>query len=92
MCAPIKSNQILQKPVNILIVAPSPPNSGEWFSRNHIQGVPSRDAQAVVKAQHEDYHGLTSSKPQEETTDAWKDHRATWWMRERVKVKGWCVW
>lgn len=48
----------------------SPPNSGERFCRDHIQGVPGRDAQAVVKAQHENHHGLAGAKPQEEAADA----------------------
>lgn len=49
---------------------PSPPNSREGLSCDHIQGVPGRDAQAIVKAQHENHHGLTGAKPQEETADA----------------------
>lgn len=55
----------------------SPPDSGEGFSSDHIQGVPGRDAQTIVKAQHENHHGLTSAEPKEETADAWKDHGAT---------------
>lgn len=48
----------------------SPSNSGEGFCRDHIQGVPGGDAQAVVKAQHENHHGLAGAKPQEEAADA----------------------
>lgn len=65
----------------------SPPNSGERFCRDHIQGVPGRDAQAVVKAQHENHHGLAGAKPQEEAADAWKHHRATWWVHTSSKSK-----
>lgn len=48
----------------------SPPNSGERFCRDHIQGVPGGDAQAVVKAQHENHHRLAGAEPQEEAADA----------------------
>lgn len=72
----------------LLCCACWPPNSGEWFSSDHIQGVPGRDAQAVVKAQHENHHGLTGAEPQEETADAWKDHGATWWMYKYTKSEG----
>lgn len=48
----------------------SPPDSGEGLGRHHVQRVPGRDAQAVVKAQHEDHHGLAGAEPQEEATDA----------------------
>lgn len=65
----------------------SPPDSREWLSCDHIQGVPGRDAQAVVKAQHENHHGLTGAKPQEETADAWEDHRAAWLTYRHTKRK-----
>lgn len=54
----------------------SPPHSREGLCGDNVQGVPSGDAQAVVKAQHENHHGLTGTKPQEETADARKDHGA----------------
>lgn len=66
----------------------SPPNSGERFRRDHVQGVPGRDAQAVVKAQHENHHGLAGAEPQEEAADAWKHHRATWWVHRSSNSKG----
>lgn len=65
----------------------SPPDSREWLSCDHIQGVPGRDAQAVVKAQHENHHGLAGAKPQEETADAWEDHRAAWLTYGHTKRK-----
>lgn len=51
-------------------VCPSPPDCREGLSSDHIQGVPGRDTQAVVKAQHENHHRLTRAKPQEEAADA----------------------
>lgn len=55
----------------------SPPDSGERLCSDHIEGVPGRNAQTVVKAQHENHHGLTGAKPQEETADTRQDHGAT---------------
>lgn len=43
---------------------------------DHIQGVPSRDAEAVVQTKHEDHHGLAGAKPKKEATDARQHHRA----------------
>lgn len=65
---------------------PSPSDSREWLGSDHIQGIPGRDAQAVVKAQHENHHGLTGAKPQEETADAWKDHGPTWWTYKQNEI------
>jgi len=58
--------------------AHSPPVGGEGLGGDHVQGVPRRDAQAVVQAQHEDHHGLAGAEPQEEAADARQHHGATW--------------
>lgn len=53
---------------------PSPPVGGVELGRDHIQGVPSGDAEAVVEAQHEDHHGLAGAEPQEEAADSRQYH------------------
>lgn len=43
---------------------------------DHVQGVPRRDAEAVVQTEHEDHHGLAGAEPKEEAADARQHHGA----------------
>lgn len=48
----------------------APPVCGVQLHSDHIEGVPGRDGQPVVQAQHADHHGLAGAEPQEEAADA----------------------
>lgn len=61
--------ELCQQKTTFMLV-PLPPDSRERLRCDHIQRVPGRNAQAIVKAQHENHHGLTGAKPQEETAYA----------------------
>ncbi len=41
---------------------------------HNIQGVPGRDTQPIVQAQHPNHHRLTGAKPQEEAADTRQNH------------------
>lgn len=62
-------NNVIYKKKNTFVLLP--PDSREGLGGDNIQGVPGRDAEAIIKAQHENHHGFTGAEPQEKTADAW---------------------
>lgn len=62
-----------------------PPICRVQLHGDHIKRVPCRDGQPIVQTQHAYHHGFAGAKPQEETTDPRKHHRATC-QRSRQKV------
>lgn len=59
-----------------------PPVCWVQLSGDHIQGVPSRDTEAIVETEHEDHHWLTGAEPEEEAADAWQHHGASCRMQQ----------
>ncbi len=63
-----------------------PPVGGIQFGRHHVQWVPGRYTESVIKAEHRYHHGLTGAEPQKETTDAGQHHRAAWTQKTQSTI------
>lgn len=68
---------IYSRPINVNAAFTVPPVCWVELCGHYIQGVPGRDAEAIVETQHEDHHGLTGAKPKEEAADARQHHGAS---------------